>query len=328
MINKDDWTREHCPQSQWTARARELGIVLPQELKDEGRCGTTSKETGTDVGYRVKNEDGVAKLFLHNFCASSGNPKVILIDDSQAQKKEVSKATHKKRRKKSTSSAAADGQTKETASNTPEEKTPKEDPIAKLQAEYRAYKSAIANTPYLQKKGVPSVPGLRQDGQDLIVPYFNEKGEVTALQRITPDGIKNFEKNSSKTGAFFIIQGLPDTGKQYVLVCEGLSTGISLWYSTFATVVVAGSAGQMNAGTWFAKLHFPGCPVVCCADNDNKGRLMADLKLPREPLYRMGASLLSHLLMRVRRWISTTCTRSSGEQRCWKSSRRPQNYPL
>lgn len=294
MTNKDDWKVEYFPQSQWPTRARELGIALPQELKDEGRCGTTGKETGTDVSYHVKNEDGVAKLFLQNFRASSGNPKIVLIDASQAQKKEASKVTRKqKRRTKSASdtSTVSDKQTAETAPNSPEEKAPKEDPIAKLQAEYRTYKPATASTPYLQKKGVPCVPGLRQDRQDLIVPFSDENGEVTGLQRISPDGMKRFEKGSSKTEAFFIIHGLPDTGNQYVLVCEGLSTGISLWYSTFATVVVAGSAGQMNAGTRFAKLHFPGWPVVCCADNDNKGEINGGLAAAKEASLSHGCFL-------------------------------------
>ena len=294
MTNKDDWKVEYFPQSQWPTRARELGIVLPQELKDEGRCGTTGKETGTDVSYHVKNEDGVAKLFLQNFRASSGNPKIVLIDASQAQKKEASKVTRKqKRRTKSASdtNTVSDKQTAETAPNSPEEKAPKEDPIAKLQAEYRTYKPATASIPYLQRKGVPCVPGLRQDRQDLIVPFSDEKGQVTGLQRISPDGTKRFEKGSSLGNSFFVIQGLPDTGKQYVLVCEGLATGISLWYSTFATVVVAGSVGQMNAGTRFAKLHFPGYPIVCCADNDNTGNTNIGLAAAKEASLSHGCYL-------------------------------------
>ena len=242
----------------------------------------------------MKNEDGVAKLFLQNFRASSGNPKIVLIDASQAQKKEASKVTRKqKRRTKSASdtNTVSDKQTAETAPNSPEEKAPKEEPIAKLQAEYRTYKPATASIPYLQRKGVPCVPGLRQDRQDLIVPFSDEKGQVTGLQRISPDGTKRFEKGSSLGNSFFVIQGLPDTGKQYVLVCEGLATGISLWYSTFATVVVAGNAGQMNAGTWFTKLHFPGCPVVCCADNDNKGEINGGLAAAKEASLSHGCFL-------------------------------------
>lgn len=288
------WKPVSCPKEEWASvAARDYGVFLPQELEDKGRCGTTGKETGTDAEYHVKNEDGVDKLFLSNFCASSKDPNVVLIDDgSNDQKSKATKTTQKRgRRKRAAPSSVPDEQTTETLTDATTEKIPKEDPIAKLQAEYRTYKPATANTPYLQRKGVPSVPGLKQDGPDIIVPYSNEKGVITGLQRIKPDGTKRFEKGSSLGDSFFIIHGLPDTGKQYVLVCEGLATGISLWYSIFCTVVVAGSAGQMDAGTSFAKKIFPGHPVICCADNDNVGGKNVGLEAAKAASLKYGCFL-------------------------------------
>ena len=288
------WKPVSCPKEEWASKAAQsYGVFLPQELENKGRGGTTGKETGTDAGYRVIHEDGVDKLFLSNFCASSKDPNVVLIDDgSNDQKSKATKTTQKRgrRRKAAPSSVSAEQPTKP-LTNTTAEKIPKEDPIAKLQAEYREYKPVTANNAYLQKKGVPSVPGLKQDRQDLIMPFSNEKSVITGLQRISPDGKKRFEKGSSLGDSFFVIQGLPDTGKQYVLICEGLATGISLWYSTFCTVVVAGSAGQMDAGTSFAKMLFPGRPVICCADNDRAGGKNVGLEAAKAASLKYGCFL-------------------------------------
>ncbi len=244
-----------CPRSQWASKALELGIYLPEKLEDKGngkRCRTVGKEEEKekDAKYSIKNEDGVFMLTLHNY-RNSQEP-VVLIDDSQAQGKKAHK-----------------GNTDIDPAEEAEKQAAEEMRLAEFNAMYRAFEPATNNNAYLQRKGVPCVPGLKQDKSDLVMPFFDEKGNVTGLQHITPEGSKQFSVGSH--WGLFTIHGLPDTLSQYVLICEGVATGISLWYSTFATVIVTGCAGNMSAGAKYAKVRFPGFPVICCADNDNKG---------------------------------------------------------
>ncbi len=248
----------YCPQSQWASTAEKYGFFLPQELKEKGRCGTTDKETGEDAEYEITNKDGVLKLRLHSYRTSGELKTVYLIDDSQAVGKKKPKRTK----------SASDG-TDADSDEQAKEREAEEKRLAELHDKYCAYEPATDDNAYLRRKGVPCVPGLKQDGQALIVPFFDYKGEVTGLQRIEPDGAKRFFAGSRR--GVFTIQGLADTPDQPILVCEGLATGISLWYSTFATVVVAGCADNMKAGAGYTKEHFPGWPVECCADNDNSG---------------------------------------------------------
>ena len=265
----ENYKKIHRPQSQWASMAERYGCILPQELKETGRCSAIGKEAEKDVKYWYKNEDGIPMLFLYNHCASGDNKAVCLIDDSQAEVK-------KKPKRKKSASDGTDTASEEQAKEREAEKKR----LADIKAKYRSYEPATDNNAYLQRKGVPCVAGLKQDGQDLIVPSFDYKDDVTGLLRIKSDGEKCLVPGSP--WGVFTIQGLPDTVNQNVLVCEGIATGISLWYSTFATVVVAGCAGNMTAGAGYAKEHFPGHPVICCADNDNSGGENVGLSAARQ----------------------------------------------
>jgi phage/plasmid primase-like uncharacterized protein len=147
---------------------------------------------------------------------------------------------------------------------------------AQCGAEYGAYPGAPETHPYLQKKQVSSVPGLKFDGLiDLIVPMINEHGEIRNLQRINFDGKKLFEPSGEVKGCFFVIAG----SESLILSCEGLATGISLHMASGATVYVAFNAGNLPAVTAIARRQHPNAKLIVCGDNDRftknaKGELM------------------------------------------------------
>jgi phage/plasmid primase-like uncharacterized protein len=155
---------------------------------------------------------------------------------------------------------------------------------AECAAEYNGYPDATEAHPYLQKKQIPTVPGLKWDGLiDLIVPMINEHGEIRNLQRINFDGNKLFTTGGEVKGNFFVIQGT----EALILTTEGLATGLSLHMASGATVYVAFNAGNLPAVTEIARRRHPGAKLIVCGDNDrftknpkgepmNTGRIAAE----------------------------------------------------
>jgi phage/plasmid primase-like uncharacterized protein len=155
---------------------------------------------------------------------------------------------------------------------------------AQCAAEYNGYPDVTEAHPYLQKKQVASVPGLKWDGLiDLIVPMINENGEIRNLQRINFDGNKLFTPGGEIKGCFFVIPG----SDSLILECEGLATGISLFVASGATVYVAFNAGNLPAVSAIARRRHQNAKLIVCGDNDrfttntkgepmNTGRIAAE----------------------------------------------------
>jgi phage/plasmid primase-like uncharacterized protein len=165
-----------------------------------------------------------------------------------------------------------------------ERKRVQDEVAAECAAEYNSYPDATESHPYLQKKQVASVPGLKWDGLiDLIVPMINEYGEIRNLQRINFDGNKLFTTGGEVKGCFCVIQG----SESLVLPCEGLATGITLYIASGATVYISFNAGNLPAVTEIARRRHPNAKLIVCGDNDrftkntkgepmNTGRIAAE----------------------------------------------------
>jgi putative DNA primase/helicase len=123
------------------------------------------------------------------------------------------------------------------------------------------------NHPYLARKGISAVPGLKMKGGKLLVPGYDVKGELRTIQFIDGDGNKRFLKDSQMQGASFGLIGSSDSESLYL--AEGLATGISVWQALERRAEVRICFSAVNLGhvaSSFAS-QYPG-RVIVCADND------------------------------------------------------------
>ena len=69
--------------------------------------------------------------------------------------------------------------------------------------------------PYLKKKGI-SAHGIKQEGENLLIPIQDAQGNIWSLQTISPEGKKLFAKGSRVKGRYFRIKG-----EGPAAICEG-----------------------------------------------------------------------------------------------------------
>jgi putative DNA primase/helicase len=77
--------------------------------------------------------------------------------------------------------------------------------------------------PYLDKKGVRGF-GLYENGDDLVIPMYDNAGALHGIQTIDTQGNKLFLNGAKKQGCFYPIQA----GHSVVIICEGYATAASI----------------------------------------------------------------------------------------------------
>ena len=117
--------------------------------------------------------------------------------------------------------------------------------------------------PYLIKKRVAPY-GIKQKGNELLIPVMNSKGDVFGLQRIFPNGQKYFFSGTPVTGHFFSIKG----EDAYIYICEGFATGASIHKATGVTVICAFNSGNLLSVAKVVRKTKPETEIVIAADND------------------------------------------------------------
>jgi putative DNA primase/helicase len=134
--------------------------------------------------------------------------------------------------------------------------------------------------PYLERKGIPPTPDIRQTKNGaLVVPFFSAQGEFKTLQYITADGDKLLFKDAPKQGAFLAVGGPLQAG-QPILYAEGYATARSLNLALNIPVVMTIDAGNMVTVAQALKQEYPERKHLFLADFDhakdeNKGLLKA-----------------------------------------------------
>jgi len=145
----------------------------------------------------------------------------------------------------------------------------------KVAASLAVLPDAGAENPYLRKKGVQPVQGVKRLRDLLVVPMQDAEGHVWSAQYLAPDS-KNFRKGGKKTGCFFPIGDV--THGTTVLFCEGFATGASLHQATGLPVIVCFDSGNIhNVATSLAP-RMPEKVLLFCGDDD---RLTEDVVLAR-----------------------------------------------
>ncbi|MGC5428381.1 DUF927 domain-containing protein [Aeromonas veronii bv. sobria] len=113
----------------------------------------------------------------------------------------------------------------------------------------------------------------------LVVPLYNETGELVNVQLIRHDGVRHYLAGGQKQAACHRIQG-----SAMVAVCEGYATGLSVHLATGATVYCAMDAGNLLAIAQVVRgMEDPlqPCRLWLAADNDatttgNPGKTKAE----------------------------------------------------
>lgn len=117
--------------------------------------------------------------------------------------------------------------------------------------------------PYLVKKGIAG-EGLRQCGNRLYVPMYDDAGKLWNIQRIGPDGTKLFAKGGRQQG-LHVVLGEPGAK---ILIAEGYATGASVRRATGYAAAVAFSWKGLTAIARMIRVSFPDAEIIVCADDD------------------------------------------------------------
>lgn len=131
-------------------------------------------------------------------------------------------------------------------------------------AKWGQYGPADPMHPYFVTKDVKP-HNLRQLGQTLIVPLFDQYGMLWNLQHIKADGAKRFKPG--RAGGLFSPIG-DFTAPATILICEGWATGATLHEETGHAILCAMNAGNLLPVATAARSAWPGADLVICADND------------------------------------------------------------
>jgi putative DNA primase/helicase len=124
------------------------------------------------------------------------------------------------------------------------------------------------NHQYLVTKRVDG-SGLRQINRQLLVPYRDIYGTLTAVGSIMPDGQKRFLRGSRLSGAFMQLGEIADR----IFVCEGYATGASVNFALKTATVICGSAGNLESVTTQIRQKFKSLEIIFMADDDQESEI-------------------------------------------------------
>ena len=138
----------------------------------------------------------------------------------------------------------------------------------KASAEYQNAKSADPDHPYLKKKQIKPVKGLKQDPNtgDLIVPIYCKNGDIISRQTINRDGGKYFLKDGQTKGGYF---DLGETTED-IVICEGFATGASILEATGYRVRCAFNCGNLKEVAITSRKEYPKAHTIIAGDDDHK----------------------------------------------------------
>ena len=122
--------------------------------------------------------------------------------------------------------------------------------------------------PYLAAKGVQS-HGLRQDEAGrLLVPVQDADGRLWSLQKIGPDGFKQFQEGGRAAGGHFVIGDVRQPGP--VLIAEGYATATTLHEMTGMPAIVAFNAGNLLPVAQTYRALDPDRAIYIAGDDDRQ----------------------------------------------------------
>ena len=122
--------------------------------------------------------------------------------------------------------------------------------------------------PYLAEKGVQS-HGLRQDEAGrLLVPVQDADGRLWSVQKIGPDGFKQFQEGGRVEGGHFVIGDARQPGP--LLIAEGYATAATLHEITDMPAIVAFNAGNLLPVAQTYRALDPDRVIYIAGDDDRQ----------------------------------------------------------
>ena len=123
------------------------------------------------------------------------------------------------------------------------------------------------NHPYLKRKGI-AVHNARVTGDGrLVVPLYDEHGELSSLQYIDAEGNKLYLNGGSTGSKFWIVGDITDPGTIYI--AEGFATAATIHEVSHRPCIVAYSASNLVPVTEIIRHQYGVTQnIVIVADND------------------------------------------------------------
>lgn len=141
-------------------------------------------------------------------------------------------------------------------------------------SKYSKLQAKKINDGYLLRKGVleaqNTLSGVLVGEGHLAIPGYDINGSILGYEKISNDGTKKKLKGHPMKGAFFSIGLDQRKSIQELIICEGVSTGCSLFLSTGLPVVVSFGANNLNAVTGKFRSLFPKAKILIAGDDDIK----------------------------------------------------------
>lgn len=119
---------------------------------------------------------------------------------------------------------------------------------------------------YLERKGVAPY-GTRREGDNLLVPIFDEAGLIMSVQSISPEpgARKLFHAGAPVNGGTFT---LGDATEGAVVIVEGFATGATVQAATGLLVIVGFSKGALKRTAEIARRRYPDRDIIIGADTN------------------------------------------------------------
>jgi len=127
-------------------------------------------------------------------------------------------------------------------------------------------------SPYLVKKKLKFHLSLKQTGDTLIIPLFNNDYRVESIQYIYPSGKKLFYKGVPTKGLFFIVGENPQiVGENpFIYLTESVGNALTIYEATNVTTYASLSAQALPSIAQHIRHKYPKKRIICVADNDGK----------------------------------------------------------
>lgn len=237
------------PEQAFLEAIEAAGLTPPDEINSDGeihRFATNGKHDD-DAGWYVLHNDGVAvgvfgcwrAGITRNWCSKSTTEMTTAESDAHQHRLQALKAHREIEQVQRNATAAV---------------------VAAVRWEAAA---PCTSHPYLTTKGVQAY-GIRQEGENLLIPVHELTGRLHSLQVIAPDGDKRFLPSGRVKGCCKPIGKIRDV----LVVCEGYATGASIHEATGHAVAVAFNAGNLEAMAQALRVEYPDVQIVIAADDD------------------------------------------------------------